>query len=92
MQDRRERHAGGLVGPVLPCSGGSAGVFWSPRVNRDVHDAVCGIVPIGPYLRTSPLRSSEKLEEIFREIPHPGDARRPQLGHHVYRAEALGQP
>jgi hypothetical protein len=35
---------------------------------------------------------SEKFEEIFRQTPHPGDALRPQLGHHVYRAEALGQP
>jgi hypothetical protein len=43
-------------------------------------------------LRTSLKRRSEKFEEIFRETPHPGDALRPQLGHHVYRAEALGQP
>ena len=34
----------------------------------------------------------EKFEEIFQEIPHLGDARRPQSGHHGYSGEALGPP
>ena len=35
MQDRRERYAGGLVGPVLPCSGDPQGSSGHPRVNRE---------------------------------------------------------